>query len=218
MKVSSRIFPGAADAAVEVEHPLEGAAQALRRAATWLGADAPRIPSVDWNAMMRRYGHRVVVSLVARGVAPERAKELAQDAWLRVIQSHRAGRLPELRLPGVVVTQAQYLALDEHRRSEHRYSYDSLSDEADAEPLPDDRHLEHQIAARQQLRHVQAVVARAHPNAQRVFALLYGGSGLSASEIAEQLGLSVQRVRQIACELRQKIRRELEIHPGGSGA
>src|SRR5690606_16376892 len=68
---------------------------------------------VDWNSEMRRHGQRVVVSLLARGLRPARAKELAQEAWMRVIERHREGRLAELKLPGVVITQANFLVLDE---------------------------------------------------------------------------------------------------------
>lgn len=171
-------------------------------------ATAPQVQEVDWDDKMRRYGRRVVVAMIARGVRPERAKELAQDAWLRVIQNYRRGRLRSLELPGVVIAQANFLALDERRRSEQRYVHAPLTSEAST--LPDDgRELEGQVAARHQLRKIQGLLERAHPNARRVFEMLYGGNALSAAEIAQELGLSVQRVRQISCELRHKIRREL---------
>ncbi len=167
------------------------------------------LPAVDWDEKMRQHGRRVIVALLARGVPPERAKELAQEAWLRVIQAYRRGRLPELQLPGVVIAQANYLALDDRRRSERRFAHDPL-DTLEADSHGDGRELETQVAARQQLRIIQSVIERAHPNARRVFERLYGGGAPSAAEIAEELGLSVQRVRQIACELRQRIRRELK--------
>jgi RNA polymerase sigma factor (sigma-70 family) len=166
------------------------------------------LPEIDWDEKMRHHGRRVIVALLARGVPPERAKELAQEAWLRVIQAYRRGRLPELQLPGVVIAQANFLALDDRRRSERRYTHDPL-DTIAGEGHDDGRELEGQVAARQQLRIIQSVIDRAHPNARRVFERLYGGGAPSAAEIAEELGLSVQRVRQIACELRQRIRREL---------
>jgi DNA-directed RNA polymerase specialized sigma24 family protein len=77
----------------------------------------------------------------------------------------------------------------------------------DAKPAPAD--LEARLAARQQLRKVEAVLEAASPNARRVFFMTYGSDARPAAEIAEVLGLSVQRVRQIACELRQRIRREI---------
>lgn len=167
---------------------------------------------VDWDAHMQRYGRRVVVSLLARGVLPERAKELAQDAWFRVIQAHRRGKLPELKVPGIVIKQAAFLLHDDRRRSSSRYAHEPI-DEA-AQPQPDEREFEAQLAARHQLRQVQAVIKDAHPNARRVFEMMYGGDAHSASEIAEALGLSVQRVRQIGCELRKTLRRELQTESG----
>ena len=197
----------AATLAIAAEAPVLG------EAAWGEGVRAAAPATVDWDAMSRRYGRRVVVSLLARGVGPERAKELAQEAWIRVIEAHRAGRLAELRLPGVVIAQASFLALDDRRRHDRRAAHETplpgASRGAPLEEASDGRGLEEQVAARDELRRILAVVERSHPNARRVFELLYGGRGLSAGEIAAELGLSVQRVRQITCELRQRIRREL---------
>ena len=171
-------------------------------------ADTAPVPAVDWDEQLRRHGRRVIVALMGRGLRPARAKELAQDAWLRVIQNHRRGKLRELKVPGVVIAQANFLALDDRRRSEQRHSHDSLESSHEAATLAEDA-LEGRVAARHQLRKIQRVVERAHPNARRVFEMTYGGEARSAAEIAEALGLSLQRVRQITCELRKKIRTEL---------
>lgn len=163
---------------------------------------------VDWDSEMRRHGQRVVVSLLARGLRPARAKELAQEAWMRVIENHRGGRLTELKLPGVVITQANFLVLDERRRNEQRYPHDAWGEDATAPPGPPG--LEQQVFAREQLRTIQRILDQSHPNARQVFFMMYGGEAKSAPEIAACLGLSVQRVRQIACELRHRIREALE--------
>jgi len=154
---------------------------------------------------MKRHDREVVVSLLAKGVRPALAKELAQEAWLRIIQASRAGRLERLQLPGVVIAQAQFLALDERRRGEQRFPHLSL----DVEEPAGRAALEARVAARDELRTIEKVVGRSHPNARRVFELMYGGRAHTAAEIAEQLGLSTQRVRQIASELRQKVRQAL---------
>jgi RNA polymerase sigma factor (sigma-70 family) len=163
---------------------------------------------LDWDAQMRRYARRVIVTLLARGIPLERAKELAQDAWMRVIQNHRAGKLPELHLPGVVIAQAEFLARDDWRRTSRRQARGmdaSAEVDPDASPAPAD--FEARMDARQQLRAVESVLRRASENARKVFFMTYGSEARPAAEIAEALGLSVQRVRQIACELRQEIRR-----------
>src|SRR5688500_4859484 len=62
-----------------------------------------------WARLIERHDHRVVVSLLARGVPLDRAKELAQETWLRLIENQRAGRLPALSLPGLAIVQAGFL-------------------------------------------------------------------------------------------------------------
>jgi RNA polymerase sigma-70 factor (ECF subfamily) len=163
---------------------------------------------VAWERLIARHGRRVVVALLARGVPLERAKELAQDAWLRIIEQHRAGRLAELQVPGVVIAQACFLARDDRRRGHRRA--EQLADAPDETRTPCERDLERRLFARDDLRRALAVVDGAPTNARRVFALLYGEEPLPAAEIAARLGLSVQRVRQIACELRARIRRAIE--------
>ena len=185
-----------------------------------LAGDAGEVP---WNELMRKYGRRVVVSLVARGIPLERAQELAQEAWLKIVSQHRAGRLDRLEMPGIVVAQANFLARDEHRRRSRRAQLGALplgdgeiADLADAMTGPD---LERRVAARQSLRRVLAVVDRAYPNAQRVFHLLYGPDPHSPGQAAAKTGLSVQRVRQILCELRKAIREDLQpsVRPVATG-
>ena len=51
-----------------------------------------------------------------------------------------------------------------------------------------------------------------------MFALLYGERALAPTEVASELGLSVQRVRQIVCELRKRMRSELADDNRPSGA
>jgi DNA-directed RNA polymerase specialized sigma24 family protein len=164
---------------------------------------------VDWNQEMRRHGQRVVVSLLARGIGPDRAKDLAQEAWLRIIAQHRAGRLPRLELPGLVVTQAMFLARDDARRVHRRGRIEGepgIGPHGSGAEAATDGGFERRLLARDDLRRALAVVDRAYPNARRVFALMYGPERRSAQEIATELGLSLQRVRQIACELRKQMR------------
>lgn len=175
-------------------------------------------PAVCWDTMMRRHGRRVVVALVGQGVALERAKELAQDAWLRVIDRHRAGLIPELRLPGLVITQAGFLARDDRRRAQRRAALDqprqAAARQRGSQTAVD---LEQQVHAREQLRVVHRVLDQASDNARRVFELLYGEHTMTPTEAAAELGLSVQRVRQIVCELRKRIRGALEEPSNRSG-
>jgi len=157
-----------------------------------------------WNSLVARYDRRVVMALVAAGIRPSQARDLAQEAWLTLIRRADAKQLPHLQLPGLAVRQALYLAKSQGRRK-------------DGEPLPEDLDLPadgpdafaHVLTA-ERLRQAQAVLATCSESAQRVFSLLYTQPQLSHAEVAQQVGLSVQRVRQIVCEVRKKLRPALD--------
>src|SRR4051812_48335576 len=51
--------------------------------------DALRGDVAAWNALVQKHNHRVVVSLLARGIRIDRAKDIAQDAWIRLIEQQR---------------------------------------------------------------------------------------------------------------------------------
>jgi len=167
---------------------------------------APPVDAGLWGERVRAHGHTVMVSLLALGLTPERAREIAQATWLRLIEQEAAGALGTIELPGLAIRQARFLALDAIRRdaADRR----RLADALEVDPSSDDA-IERRLAGRQELALVRQVLARCSPNAQRLFHLLYG-RGLSAVEAASELGLSVQRARQIVCETRKKIRAALE--------
>jgi hypothetical protein len=75
----------------------------------------------------------------------------------------------------------------------------------DRQPSPEQR-----LLSRQQVQQALDVVAASGASAQRLFRLLYAEPSLSHAQAAGQLGLSVQRVRQILCELRKRVRAVLE--------
>lgn len=161
-----------------------------------------------WNALVRAHNHRVVVALLARGVRLDLAKDLAQDAWLRLIERQRQGRLTHLVLPGLAIAQAWFLAREAARRArrtdaEHADAALDLADpRADAET---------RLLADEDLARALDVLSRCAPSARKVFSLAHGGGGLSCAQIAARVGLSVQRVRQIMCEVRELLRAEIRV-------
>jgi RNA polymerase sigma-70 factor (ECF subfamily) len=169
-----------------------------------------------WNALVHQHNHRVVVSLLARGVRIDRARDLAQDAWLRLIEQQREGRLAHLSLPGLAIAQAGFLALEEARRARRTDPADAGDVAAGlADPAAN---AETRLLAEERLARAEAVLARCSPSARRVFRLVYGDECMSHAEVAAQVGLSLQRVRQIVCEVRKLLRAEIEGAVGREGA
>src|SRR5688500_13590275 len=94
-----------------VEKAPENPAQA---ALVPLTPGAPPI-SERWARAIATHQHRVVLSLVGAGFSFDRASDLANEAWARLMEKDRAGTLGELKLPGLAIVQARYLAWDERR-------------------------------------------------------------------------------------------------------
>jgi RNA polymerase sigma-70 factor (ECF subfamily) len=167
-----------------------------------------------WNALVARHDHRVVVSLLARGVRIDRAKDIAQEAWMRLLEQQRAGRLTHLSLPGLAIAQAAFLSLEAARREGSRrvaVSLDAEDAPREATDLVDPAaDAEARLLTTERVDQAERVLAGCSPSARAVFRLAYGGEGLSHADVAKQVGLSLQRVRQILCEVRGKLRVALE--------
>lgn len=160
---------------------------------------------VAWDELFRTHNRRVVLTLLARGVRADAARDLAQDAWMRIIEQQRRGRLRELKLPGLVIQQALFLAADRARSGDERHRKVPI-DERTGDLVDGERRL----IARSHLARVRAILAGCSPRHQQVFRTLYARSGASAADVAAETGLSVQRVRQIVCEVRKKLRVAIE--------
>lgn len=176
-----------------------------------LRSAALRGDGASWSALIARHNHKVVVSLLGRGINLERARELAQEAWLRLIESQRAGRLSELMLPGLAIVQAGFLAQNEWRRRERSGDPASREQElADATcgsppALPEERAIQ-----RQRLAKVQRALAACPATARQVFEYVYGHPELTYDQVALKFQLSAQRTKQIVCEVRKRLREALE--------
>jgi RNA polymerase sigma-70 factor (ECF subfamily) len=171
-----------------------------------LGGDA-----AAWNALIHKHNHRVVVALLARGVRVDKAKDIAQEAWIRLVEQQRLGRLERLQLPGLAISQAAFLALEAARREASARRLENVEEPAIAAALADPRgDAESRLLTQERVARALDVLSRCSASARTVFRLAYGGEGLSHTEVAQRAGLSLQRVRQILCEVRAKLRTELE--------
>ena len=161
-----------------------------------------------WDDAIRRHGHRVYVSVLALGLSPERAKEIVQATWTRLIEQHASGALVELDFPGLAIRQARFLALNELQRRKVEMRVLAAVPEA-----PAAAGVESVVASREQIERMLDALATCSPMAKRVFRLVYATPGGNCASAAQAVGLSLQRVRQILCETRNHIRRALEVTP-----
>ncbi len=153
-----------------------------------------------WNALIVRHQRQVVLSLISAGVRPAQAKEFANDAWLKLMERADDRRLAFLQLPGLVVKQALFLARSAGRR-------------LDTPPEPfavDVDSAESSFLTRERLMRARQRVETLSGSSRAVFLQLYSEPTLSHAELAQRVGLSVQRVRQIICEVRKVLRTEVE--------
>ena len=171
-------------------------------------ADEAGQPREWWDARIREHDRRVLLSLLAMGMRPDRARELCQSTWIRLIEQDRQGQLGHLSFPGLAIRQARFLALDEIRRqaSDRRRLAGVRAQSGGQTPVSP----EAQAASRQQLEAAAAVLTDGPKSAREVFRLLYTPPPHSHEQTARALGLSVQRVRQIVCETRKRLRVALE--------
>ncbi len=179
-------------------------------------ATAPEAPSdaakALWAAMISQHDHAVLLSLLAKGVRLDRARELAQETWARLFQRYLEGRFATLELPGLAVTQAAFLAAEDGRRARRC----ATTDDAEMGTLPDPAaSAEDRLMRRQLLERASRALEGCSPRARTVFALAYEHPERPQVELARQVGLSLQRVRQILCEVRAKLRAALEEESDG---
>lgn len=166
------------------------------------------MPTDPWDDAIRQHDRRVYLSVLALGLSPERAREIVQATWTRLIEQHARGALAELELPGLAIRQARFLALNELRRG--KLETRTLAAVPDPPAALD---AERVVGSREEIDRVLAALATCSPTARKVFGLVYAAPGGSAAAAAKELGLSLQRVRQILCETRAHLRRALEVKP-----
>lgn len=161
-----------------------------------------------WSALIARHQRRVLLMLLARGVRVDRARDIAQETWARLVAHQRAGRLDRLELPGLALKQAEFLALDEARRM--RRDGDDASKEEVAflrDPAPS---IEDRLVSRSELARARAELDRCSARARRVFLAVYENPEVPQAVTAERLGLSVDRLRHALGEIRARLRGALD--------
>jgi RNA polymerase sigma factor (sigma-70 family) len=158
-----------------------------------------------WDDAIRRHDRRVYLSVLALGLTPDRAREVVQATWMRLIEQHAAGALVELELPGLAIRQARFIALNELQR--RKVEMRVLAAVPETPQAPD---VDRVVSSREQIERVLDALATCSPTAKQIFRLVYATPGGNCASAAQAVGLSLQRVRQILCETRNHIRKTLE--------
>jgi RNA polymerase sigma-70 factor (ECF subfamily) len=154
--------------------------------------------------------HARAVKRYLFGIIPklEVAEDLTQEAFVR-LQSSARNHLESPR--GFLFRTAHNLALD-HLRRDRRVPIDELDDIttaslADAGPSP-----EEQVAARQELAIMRAIILELPPKCRQVF-LLVRLEGLSHRDVAAEMGMSQTMVRKYLARAVDHIQKR--VGPGG---
>jgi RNA polymerase sigma-70 factor (ECF subfamily) len=165
-------------------------------------ANAAELTPTAWDALIRLYDHTVFLSLLSAGVRPQAARELCHDTWARLYEQWRGGRLDLLQLPGLAVTQARFLALEELRRGARASPIgEETLQRPDPRASPEER-----AAARQLVSQVERALEACPPRARALFELSLQHPDTPHAELAVRSGISLQRLRQALCEVRARLR------------
>jgi len=160
--------------------------------------------SERWDRQIREHGHQVFLSVLAMGHRPDRAREIVQATWTRLMEQDRAGNVRPGSVLGLAITQARFLALDARRRDARDVTNVDVDDGVDiAAPTASPEEV---VLSRDELERVRVALADCSASAQKVFRLAYTPPPRGQKEIAAELGLSVQRVRQVLSETRGRLR------------
>lgn len=161
-----------------------------------LGSTGLRAVFLQHRALLRRF-------VLARGI--QDPDDLLQDLWMKI----QPAMGPVADPLGYIMRAAQNLIIDrsraeaQRRRREERWSQVAI----DTEPRPFDWPSERAIIARERLGQVEEELAKLPLKTKRIF-YRYRLDGLSRSQIAAELGLSVSAVEK---HLKKAYRRLLDV-------
>ena len=158
-----------------------------------------------FRELFELYGPRVKSYMMRRGVDPQAAEDLAQETLMTVWRKASLYSGEKGSAAAWIFTIARNIRTDRLRRSITFQALPEAHDEeASADPTPEAAVSSLQIEAR-----VRAALAELPPDQRQIVVLAYI-DGLSHSEIAERLGLSIGTVKSRMRLAYQKVRTALE--------
>jgi RNA polymerase sigma factor (sigma-70 family) len=169
-------------------------------------ADVAALSSGTVTRLFREHNRALVRYLTARLRSEHEAKEVAQEAYVRLLQLHKPGTLSLFR--AYLFKTASNLAIDRMRRRAVRLRtqdldmFDELTIERDAAENP-----EQQLLSQELSRQLQLCLQELSVKCREVFQL-HRLEGLDQREVARRLGFSDRMVRRyvtyamVYCRLR----------------
>ena len=140
--------------------------------------------------LFREHNEALVRFLALRLGSHQEAKDVAQEAYVRILSLDEPGAISFLR--AFLFKTAANIAVDRIRSQQRRLDSGSaqlFEELRDKPPLP-----ERLLGGSQELALVQRLIGELPPKCRRAF-LLHRVTGLSTEEIAAQMGLSERMIR-----------------------
>lgn len=161
-------------------------------------------PPESIEALFRREGSDLLRFLQSRLGDPERAADLAQETWVRVLRARLPARLDNPK--GFLFRTATNLAIDAARREKLERDY--LREEAAGGEGSGGPNMERQVEAERRLRAIDAALGEL-PDATRQAFTMHRQRNMSYPEIAASLGVSVSMVEKHIIEALRHLRRRV---------
>ena len=152
-----------------------------------------------------RHNHRIFLYCRQFVRDHQRAEDMTQELWERVIRLRRERKVTSQNPMGFLLTIARNLCLDELRKDRHHLAIDDLPETS------------HPVDTIPELSHMEELVVRALPHlpaAQREGLVLNAYSGYRFDEIAEMLGEPVGAIRTRAWRARTHLARMISAMIG----
>jgi RNA polymerase sigma factor (sigma-70 family) len=140
--------------------------------------------------LFREHNEALVRFLALRLGSHQEAKDVAQEAYVRILSLHEPGAISFLR--AFLFKTAANIAIDRARSQQRRFQ--SASARLFEELRPGPSSPEQLLGGAQELAVVQRLLGELPPKCRRAL-LLHRVSGLSTDEIAAQMGLSERMIR-----------------------
>ncbi|NHF74455.1 RNA polymerase sigma factor [Paracoccus xiamenensis] len=163
---------------------------------------------MSWNLknLFRRYSDEIKRGFIRRGHGVDEAADLTQDVFLRLIKAEVKADLVN---PGAYLHQiARNLSIDSRRSAQYAHIVDSPSEvvEAIADPSPGQ---DANLLYRQRMRTIEKALLDLPVTTRRAFEL-YQLEGMTMSQTAEAIGLSVSRTWTLVQRAYKALREALD--------